>query len=645
MNQETPVRWDDGLEGPAKQIAELDHTPIRVLAGPGTGKTFALKRRVARLLQKGAKANRILVCTFTRMAAQDLENELISLGTTGVEDVCSGTLHAFCFRLLGETEVFEFTGRTPRPLLKFEERFLLEDLNRKSFGGIKARKHRLRAFDAAWARLQSEKPGWPTDSIDQVFQQDLEGWLRFHEAMLIGELIPESLNYLRENPESPYCPKFEHVLIDEYQDLNRAEQTLLDLLAEGGQLVVVGDEDQSIYSFKFAHPEGIANFHESHPKTFDIELKECRRCPKLVVSLANELISYNRSRALRTLKPRSANPDGEVIVLQWQNIQNEARGIARIIRSRITKKEVEPGQVLVLAPRRHLGYAVRDALNDVDISSHSFFQEEELDTLDARKAFTLLTLLANPDDRVALRCWCGFNSSNLLRGGWKRLRDHCSDSGESPRATLGRLASGEISIPYTAPLVKRFQELQRHLRELENLMGQALVDMLFPEDQDWAKSLRSLASTIEENEFDAKVLHENLRVQITQPELPTDVDYVRVMSLHKSKGLTADFVVVVGCIEGLVPRLSIATDTQNEMIVSLEEQRRLFYVAITRTRQSLVLSSQVQLPQSLASRMGMDVRNPNRRYFQTSSSRFLRELGPSRPRTIRGTDFLEELVL
>ena len=83
MNQEAPPRWDDGLVGPAKQIAELDHTPIRVLAGPGTGKTFALKRRVARLLQEGKSADRILVCTFTRMAAQDLKNELADLGVAG----------------------------------------------------------------------------------------------------------------------------------------------------------------------------------------------------------------------------------------------------------------------------------------------------------------------------------------------------------------------------------------------------------------------------------------------------------------------------------------------------------------------------------------------------------------------------------
>ena len=105
---------------------------------------------------------------------------------------------------------------------------------------------------------------------------------------MVGEVVPESLRYLRENPASEERAAFDHVLVDEYQDLNRAEQVLLDLLAEGGTLTVIGDENQSIYSFKFAHPDGISNFHETHPGTHDETLDECRRCPELVIKLANQ---------------------------------------------------------------------------------------------------------------------------------------------------------------------------------------------------------------------------------------------------------------------------------------------------------------------------------------------------------------------
>ena len=639
MNHGATFRWDDGLTGPARNIAGLHHTPIRVLAGPGTGKTFALMRRVARLLQGGARANRILVCTFTRTAAKDLENELGGLGVGGTNAVWAGTLHAFCFGLLGQEQVLEATGRVPRPLLAFEERFLLRDLNGECFGTVPDRKRHLQAFNAAWARLQSETPGWAEAPIDKAFQIELSKWLRFHKAMLIGELVTECLRYLRENPASPHRGEFHHILVDEYQDLNRAEQVLLDLLSEAGHLAVIGDEDQSIYSFKHAYPQGIAEFDKSHSGTHDEELIECRRCPALVVELACALIAHNHGRTPRALLPRPNNPAGEVHVLQWPTIEAEAQGVAEIIRKRIQSKEVEPGRVLVLAPRRQFGYAVRDALNCFGVSAHSFFHEEALDEDEAREAFTLLTLLANREDRVALRCWCGFGSPSLRSTAWARVRVHCEAIGESPWATLERLASGDLTIPYTGQLVARFQELQRRIEELETSKGQALLNAVFPPNENWTESIHSLASIIEGDEFAAGELLERLRTQITQPELPTDVDYVRVMSLHKSKGLTADLVVVVGCIEGVIPKLSGGTPA--EQASSLEEQRRLFYVAVTRTRRILILSSVTQLQRKVAYRIGAKIWGRNPSQSTTVASGFLNELGPTRPPAILGSKYLE----
>ena len=638
-------RWDQNLKGTAREIAALDHTPIRVLAGPGTGKTYAMMRRVARLLQEGSTPDRILVCTFTRTAAGDLSRELSNLGVDGVDEVRAGTLHSFCFRLLRQSDVFRATGRIARPLLKFEERFLLKDLNHGSFGGIKKREDLLNAFNADWARLQRENPGWATDSVDEKFQQELHKWLMFHKAMLIGELIPEALRYLRQNPLSPHLGSLKHVLIDEYQDLNKAEQTLLDLLTGDAQIFVIGDEDQSIYSFKFAHPEGIADFDESHPETQDFELDECYRCPKNVVELANTLISKNERKQPRSLTAKAENPDGEVHILQWNSIQKEANGIAEIIKSRIDSQKISPDQVLVIAPRRQIGYKIRDALNTIGVSAHSFFHEEELDTDDARQAFTLLTLLANPDDRVALRCWCGLGSPSLRNGAWKRLWNHCNETGDTPRTALERLTSGELNIPYTNPLVEQYQDLQNRLKELENVRGQELVDAIFPDGEDWVHPFRDLTSSIEGDEFDAQKLQEFLQANISQPELPRDVDYVRIMSLHKSKGLTADLVVVAGCIEGLIPTYYTDKTPQEESDL-LEEHRRLFYVAITRCRQSLILSSVIYLPQNMARKMGAKVRNNNNPHVKhTMSSMFIHELGPTQPTPMRGSVFLEEMGL
>ena len=117
MNQaRQTIQWDDGLTGPALEIARSSDSPLRVLAGPGTGKTFSMMRRVARLLQEGVGPERILVCTFTRTAATDLKKSLAALGTEGARDVNAFTIHSFCFSLLSRADVMEITGRTPRPL-------------------------------------------------------------------------------------------------------------------------------------------------------------------------------------------------------------------------------------------------------------------------------------------------------------------------------------------------------------------------------------------------------------------------------------------------------------------------------------------------------------------------------------------------
>jgi superfamily I DNA/RNA helicase len=251
---------------------------------------------VARLLEVArAEPDRILVCTFTRTAVGDLVKALRELGLKGANKVVAGTIHSFCFRLLSRKAVLESTGRVSRPLLRCEERFMQEDLARCGQGGLRELGRRLKAFNAAWARLQSDQPGWPRDPVDRSFQINLLDWLRFHQAMLIGELVPQALRYLRENPACEERYLFDHTLIDEYQDLNRSEQELLDLLAGAGTLTIVGDEDQSIYSFlKYAHPEGITGFPRSHPGAEDVPLQECRRCPGRVVELANNLIAHNR---------------------------------------------------------------------------------------------------------------------------------------------------------------------------------------------------------------------------------------------------------------------------------------------------------------------------------------------------------------
>jgi superfamily I DNA/RNA helicase len=473
------VAWNDGLAGPALDFAGSDAARLRALAGPGTGTTTALLRRIARLLEQDVQPEEIFVVTFARTAAEDLKQALAQLG----EDinVTARTLHSFCFSVLSREGVLEITGRVPRILLTFERDHLLKDLQGNFPAQFGERAKLTRAFEAAWARRQVEEPGQPVEGLDQEFQNALLESLRWHQAMLIGEVVPLALSYLRNNPDAEERSKFSYVLVDEYQDLNKAEQTVVDLLCDHAELTVIGDDDQSIYGFKWANPEGIRTFPALHPGTQDVEFTECRRCPQRVVRMAQALIERNAGRVRGALQPRPGNAAGEIHHVQWSSLETEAEGIADFLADQIAGG-VNPGKCLVLANSRRVGYAIRDAVRARGIEIRSYFREEAVESGTAQERLTLLTLLANPDDRVALRCALAFGSTTRREGPYRRLLAEVYARGSSVRRVLEEIDAGNVKLPHTATALERWREVNAHVQELEPVRDNlpALVDALFP---------------------------------------------------------------------------------------------------------------------------------------------------------------------
>jgi superfamily I DNA/RNA helicase len=638
------MTWNTGLTGAALNIAQIDTRVLRVMAGPGTGKTFAMKRRVMRLLEEGAAPECILAVTFTRTAAASLVKELKDLGVPGCENIEARTLHSFCFSVLTRREVFEYLDRTSRPLvtfsdkgvLQFEAAPMLRDLisENGSFGASRDCSKRILAFEAAWARRQSDTPGWPLDPLDHLFHDALLNWLRFHNAMLIGELVPEALRYLRNNPACPEIERFDHVIVDEYQDLNKAEQDLLDVLATNSALAVVGDEDQSIYRFRHAHPEGIREFGTVHTATHDEHLVECRRCGTRIVEMASHLIRHNHINAgnAAVLQPLPGNPTGEVHIVQWSSLQEEADGLATYIQHLVINRHYSPADILVLSPRRLIGQGIRDALVSLNVPAHSFYHEEALLDDSAQVAFTLLTLLADKQDRVALRFWLGFGSPSWREGEYRVLRQYCEQSGSSPWDAMEAIDVGALQLNHTGQIRERFRLLKMKLGNLTGSVGPALVEQLFPDQQSWAKPLREAALLKINDTTDAGKLLDALRTSVTQPEMPEAGEFVRIMSLHKSKGLTSKITIAAGCMQGLIPGIlrNVAIEEQR---AHLQEQRRLFYVAITRAQEILVLSSAIRLELQVAHKIGARVQIPTGRTFATG---FIGELGPAAPGSQNG---------
>jgi DNA helicase II / ATP-dependent DNA helicase PcrA len=641
--------WNEGLTGIALQIAQTDDSPLRVMAGPGTGKSFAMKRRIARLLEEQVDPTRVLAVTFTRNAAASLVEDLETLGVDGSELIIAGTLHGFCFGLLNRDEVLAISGRVPRPVvtfttkkvLQFEGRTMLEDLIASGdFGGKRDCTKRILAFEAAWARLQSEQPGWPHDPVDAQFQEVLLGWLRFHRGMLIGELVPEAYRYLRDNPACEARSAFDYVLVDEYQDLNRAEQDLLDLLATNGETAIVGDVDQSIYRFRHANPEGIEQYANSHPHTHDENLEECRRCPTRVVAIADRLIRHNHPGELEPrLRPMPGNAEGEVYIVQWPSIEEEVAGLGDYVKWLIHERNYAPGEILVLSPRRRIGYRLRDYIANAGDPVHSFYHEEALEEEEAQRAFALLTLLTNDEDRIALRWWLGHGASTTRVGPYRRLRDYCEESGLSPRQALIALSVGEVHLPYTGALVEKFQELSQTLEALSDQEVPGIIDTLLPANVEGCRALREAALLAAPACETIADLFRALRTTVTQPEMPEEGNFVRIMSLHKSKGLTSKAVIIAGCIRGLIPFEDLEEPPAEQAQILLE-QRRLFYVAITRCTEILVLSSALRLQRDFAFNIGATVHgwgNP----VPTIASQFIAELGPQAPAARLGSAWCE----
>jgi DNA helicase-2/ATP-dependent DNA helicase PcrA len=635
--------WNTGLQGTALDIASYPGTPLRVVAGPGTGKTFALMRRVARLLEEGTQPNRILALTFTRTAANDLVEKLAQLGVPGADQVAAKTLHSLSFGLLSRAAVFNALGRTARPLMDCEVDALICDLQ-EDFGGKRAVNKLIEAFEAYWARLQHQQPGFPNDPTEQLFSLALRNWLVFHESMLIGEVVPLALDFVTQNPAHPDIPQFDHVLVDEYQDLNRADQELIDALAQGSSVTIIGDEDQSIYSFRHAHPEGIAQYPQAHPQTHDELLNECRRCPQRVVAIANSVIRHNQRSAPKVLNPFPQNVTGDVCIVQHLTVDDEITTLADYIDWYLQNHPgMAAGKVLVLANRRAIGNGIRDRLNTKaeqngrPWSAESFYFEDALKSPSAAEAFSLLALLVNPEDRPALRFWLGENRPDCRRRQYARLRQYCERSGVSPNQALASLSAGSIALPHTSDLVARYSELTGRLASLAALNVPQIIDGLFPDSIQDLASLRRAAVLIAPNIQTSQELLNELRTDITQPELPgTQGQSVRIMSLHKSKGLTARLVVLAGCVSGILPTIDFSASPQ-EQERQRQEQRRLFYVGLTRSTETLVVSSAVRIRRGMAMQIGIPVPAGGQQgMVSLPASPFLAELGPSAPASIRG---------
>jgi superfamily I DNA/RNA helicase len=635
---------------------------MKVVAGPGTGKSYSLKKKVMRLIEEGSDPEKILAVTFTNVAAdalkKDLHKDLKEEGFESASKIKACTLHSLCFSILIKEKVLKITGRYPRPLMEFEREMLVEDLS-ISFGGKKKVKEMIAAYEAFFAREQSDDVGKITNPIDLKFKKALLHWLQAHKAMLIGEVISETIKYLRISPNALEKTEFEHILVDEYQDLNKAEQLLIHLLSECAEVVIIGDEDQSIYSFKHAHPEGILEYGEDLDNIVSATLNECRRCPKSIVKVANEFMEYEMSegKTHKILKPFKESIDGMVYGLNWDSEADEANIISKFIKEVLDNdKEISLNDILVLSPRRHITSKLQQALAQKDIVSKSFFSEDALSSEDAKKSFTLLAQLAYPDDEVSLRTWLGLESP--LSKTYLKILEKCNELSKNPSEIIQMIKNGEVSITRTNKIIERFDALLEKLDSIKQLDISELVKTLFDGEDEELTLLHSIIQSLNLSKIESVTsLYNEIQARILFPQLmdiEEDGEYIKIMSLHKSKGLSAKLVIILGCIEGLIPSIKNEKKLRDMgKLADIErltkEQERLFFVAMTRSRKYLFFSSVNKIEMQYALRMGIDISKLKNIRVQgrvkicsTLPSQFLSKIQNSME-IVKGVDFFRKL--
>ena len=577
---QAPV-WLEGIEGrEARELIESDAEVIRVVAGPGSGKTTCLKRRLHRLVeQRQITPETIFAGTFTRAIARELRD---ALG----EDVRVSTLHSFAYELL-RSHPEACQGMRLRFLLRYEEDALLYDIEdaASSIGNIHKRREALRLLQAS--RAQRIKYS------NARFDGAVRRWLQGHRAMLIGEVVHLCVVGLEGHDIAPGM--FDHVVIDEYQDLTAAEQELVRLIWSGaGSLTVMGDNDQSIYGFRFNHPEGIEDFHLQWPNCDDLTFADNRRCGEEILRVAN-LMMAEAGSSKPPMEPKSQR-DGSVKAVQWETLDQEIEGLASYVRAKSEET------FLVLVPRRFIGYRLAEAIGS---DAKTSFAEQVLDHQIAQEAFATVSLLADTEDFVAARSFLGLHGTNR-----KQATRRNADAYSTLPVDIGghdlirRIATGEVQVsgPGQSHILKRARRavelINRSLTAdeiIDEFLDESLADQEPDQEKQWwlVQDLRELHAAacelvaLQDTPDLAKAVA-TLRYRIaTRTPLrvsDTDEPRIKIMTLHSAKGLEADNVVIAGVADQFMP----GQDANDSSVVA--EQRRLLYVAVTRARDSLIIS-------------------------------------------------------
>jgi DNA helicase-2/ATP-dependent DNA helicase PcrA len=565
-----------------------------------------MTRRIAFLIEEqNLEPANILALTFTRAAARELRERLERLlGVDTGDRPTVSTLHAFALRQLLRNQGAPNLPHPIRIADDVEERWIIqEELKNLTDLHVNQVKSEFQNLASDWETLRADEDEWERRHPNPRFIGAWRHQRRVYGYTLRAELVYGLKKALDEDPNFELEPHFSHVVVDEYQDLNRCELAVIERSVERGQeLFVAGDDDQSIYGFRNAFPLGLREFGDTYPAAEDGELEECHRCDRDILALALAVAEQDTERIAKELHCREDAGDGEVHTYRFASISAEARGIAQLCHDLTEDEGVEPGRILILLrndPQRTYSTPIVGALEDggleVELPSDPFAL---LDEGRPRELLCILRLLRNRTDDLAWRGLLQLRDNGIGAGTLFRLYQLADQRGERYHQTLQAVAADP-------------EELGGHMRNrLADEIGEVdeLLNQLAPTlDEDVETGLEHVLDALEYLEGEERDAVVELLTGLDLGEEATlggveqaiiaargapeekgesqegGGECVRIMTMHSAKGLTADAVIVAGCDDELIPG-----NTSNRR--ELDDQRRLLYVSLTRARHFLYIT-------------------------------------------------------
>ena len=631
-----------GLNPAQKEAVQTIEGPVLIVAGPGSGKTRVIAHRVAYLITVcGISPRRIMAVTFTNKAAREMKERIYRLLGKAVEGLTLGTFHATCARIL----------RMEAQHIGLSKDFLIYDesdqnsLLKRSIEqiGLDPKQYPPKAIgtaiSAAKARLlapqeyRQQEGSYYEEVVARVYERYQE-LLAENSALDFDDLLMKAVQLFRSQPEvlAKYQSRYLHVMIDEFQDTNLAQYILSKQLAgKYKNICVVGDPDQSIYSWRQANLRHILDFEKDYPDVKIVFLEQNYRSTQTILKAADHVIAANQQRKQKKLW--TENEVGVPIsVVQTYNEQEEAHFAVNEVERLVAKGSRKAGDIAIMyrtnAQSRALEEEfVRYGLPYRLVGGTRFYERREV-----KDVVAYLRLMHNPHDTVSLTRIINVPGRGIGQRTIAELTTWANEKGLSYYDALKLISQGEEPTPFAS---RSAQALSHFANVLDELIAKSaessladLLDLVLEKtgykkytlegadgEERWDNilELRTVAvgyRDLEPREALAAFLEEVALVSDVD-ELDEKVDAATLITLHQAKGLEFPVVFIVGMEEGVLPHFKSLPDAEQ-----MEEERRLCYVGITRAKEKVYLV--YTLRRSL---MGSSAHNP--------PSRFLKDIPPN----------------